>query len=136
MADYILYLIVKVEAFLLRLLPLRLSLWVGRSFGSAIYYLFGKRKQVAYANLRAAFRGRYTPAQLNRIIKKIYQNLSQSFVELLRLPCLDEAYVKKYIKVEGADVDKVRKALKEDDKGVIYLTAHFGNWELSSLVGG
>lgn len=136
MADYILYLIVKVEAFFLRLLPLRLSLWVGRSFGSAIYYLFGKRKQVAYANLRAAFRGRYTPAQLNRIIKKIYQNLSQSFVELLRFPCLDEAYVKKYIKVEGADVDKVRKALKEDDKGVIYLTAHFGNWELSSLVGG
>jgi len=29
----------------------------------------------------------------------------------------------------------VRKALKEDGKGVIYLTAHFGNWELSSLVG-
>ena len=135
MADYILYLIVKVEAFFLRLLPLRLSLWVGKSFGSAIYYLFGKRKQVAYANLRAAFRGRYTPAQLSRIIKKIYQNLSQSYVELLRFPRLDEAYVKKYIKVEGADVDKIGEALKEDGKGAIYLTAHFGNWELSSLVG-
>ncbi len=133
MADYFLYLIVRIEAFLLRLLPLRFSFWVGRFFGSAIYYLVGKRRQVAYANLRAAFRGRYTPAQLNGIIKRIYQNLSQSYVELLRFPCLDEAYVKKYVKVEG--VDKVRKALKEDGKGAIYLTAHFGNWELSSLVG-
>jgi KDO2-lipid IV(A) lauroyltransferase len=128
-------LIVKAEAFFLRLLPLRLSLWIGRSFGSAIYYLIGKRKQVARANLRAAFRGRYKPAQLNRIIKRIYQNLSQSYVELLRFPRLDEAYVKKYIKVGDADVERVRKALKEDGKGAIYLTAHFGNWELSSLVG-
>lgn len=133
MADYILYLTVKVKAFFLRLLPLRVSLWAGRSFGSAIYYLVGKRRQVAYANLRAAFRGRYTSAQLNMIIKRIYQNLSQSYVELLRFPRLDEAYVKKYIKVEGAD--KIVKSLKEDAKGAIFLTAHFGNWELSSLVG-
>ena len=76
MADYILYLIVKAEALFLRLLPLRLSLLAGKYFGSAIYYLIGKRRQVAYANLRAAFRGRYTPAQLNGIIKRIYQNLS------------------------------------------------------------
>jgi Kdo2-lipid IVA lauroyltransferase/acyltransferase len=133
LTDYILYLIVKVKAFFLRLLPLRFSLWAGRAFGSVIYYLIGKRRQVAYVNLRAAFRGRYTPAQLDMIIKRVYQNLSQSYVELLRFPRLDEAYVKKYVKVEGAD--KIVNALKEDAKGAIFLTAHFGNWELSSLVG-
>ncbi|MDD5072913.1 MAG: ELM1/GtrOC1 family putative glycosyltransferase [Candidatus Omnitrophica bacterium] len=133
MADWILYLFVRLEAFVFRLLPLKLSLWIARRFGSLIYYTMGRRKTVAYANLRAAFRGRYTPSQANRIIKEIYQNLAQSYIELLKFPQFDEDYVSKYIRVEG--LDKVRSAAKEEDRGVIFLTAHFGNWELCSLTG-
>jgi len=133
LADSILYLLVRLEAFVFRLLPLRFSLWIARRFGSLIYYTMGRRKSVAYANLRAAFGGRYTPAQSNRIIKEIYQNLAQSYMELIKFPQFDEAYVKKYIKIEG--LDKIKRALKDEDRGVIFLTAHFGNWELCSLTG-
>ncbi len=133
MGDWILYLLVRLEASLFRLLPLRLSLWMAGRFGSLIYYTMGRRKTVAYAGLRAAFRGRYTPAQANRIIKEIYQNLAQSYIELLKFPQFDDAYVKKYIKIEG--LEKVKAAVKEEERGVIFLTAHFGNWELCSLTG-
>ena len=133
MADLILYLLVRFEAFVFRLLPLKFSLWIARRFGSLIYYTMGRRKSVAYANLRAAFRGKYTPAQSKGIIKEIYQNLAQSYMELIKFPQFDETYVRKYIRIEG--LDKIRKAIKDEDKGVIFLTAHFGNWELCSLIG-
>ena len=133
MADWILYLLVRFEASVFRLLPLKLSLWIARRFGSLIYYTMSRRKTVAYANLRAAFKGRFTPAQSSRIIKEIYQNLAQSYIELLKFPQFDEAYVRKYIRIEG--LEKIKKALKEEDRGVIFLTAHFGNWELCSLTG-
>ena len=133
MADSILYFLVRFEAFVFRRLPLRLSLWIARRFGSFIYYVMGRRKAVAYANLRAAFRGRYSPAQASRIIKRIYQNLAQSYIELLKFPQLDGRYVNKYIKIEGQE--KIKQALKDEQAGVIFLTAHFGNWELCSLIG-
>ena len=133
MADWILYLLVRAEAFVFRLLPLRFSLWAARSFGSLIYFTMGRRKTVAYANLRAAFRGRYTPSQLDGIIKDVYRNIAQSYMELLKFPQVDDNYIKKYIKIEGHE--KVKKAVAEQGTGVIFLTAHFGNWELSSLIG-
>ncbi|MFH0771718.1 MAG: ELM1/GtrOC1 family putative glycosyltransferase [Candidatus Omnitrophota bacterium] len=133
LTEYILYLIVKSEVFLLCFLPLRFSLWLGRRFADVLYVLIGGRRPAAYANLQAAFRGRYSPCELARIIKRVYYSLAQSYVELLKFPLLGEAYVKKYIKIEGED--KVRKALEEKGKGAILLTAHFGNWELASLIG-
>lgn len=133
MADYILYLVVKFLAVVLRLLPLRLSLWIGRRFGDFLYYSIGKRKAIAHANLKAAFRGRYTLSQLKEIIRGEYRSLSQSFTEVLKFPLLGNDYIDRYIKIEGED--KIKAALKRGH-GVILLTAHFGNWELSSLVGG
>ena len=120
MADLILYLIVRLEAFVFRLLPLRFSLWIARRFGSLIYYTMGRRKSVAYANLRAAFKGKYTPAQSKGIIKEIYQNLAQSYMELIKFPQFDEAYVRKYIRIEG--LDKIKKAMKESRKHCLQLS--------------
>lgn len=133
MGDSILYFLVRFEAFVFRLLPLRFSLWIARRFGSLIYYTMGRRRSVAYANLRAAFKGKYIPSQSDRIIKEIYQNLAQSYMELIKFPQFDETYVKKYIKLEG--LDKIKTAIKDGNQGVIFLTAHFGNWELCSLTG-
>ncbi|KPK39760.1 MAG: hypothetical protein AMJ78_07975 [Omnitrophica WOR_2 bacterium SM23_29] len=133
MADYILYSVVKFFAVFFRMLPLRLSLWIGRRFGDILYCSIGKRKAVAYANLKAAFRGRYTSSQLRKIIRDECYSLSQSFIEVLKFPLLGNDYIDRYIKVEGED--KIKAALKRGH-GIILLTAHFGNWELSSLVGG
>jgi len=133
LADLILYLLVRLEAFVFRLLPLKFSLWLARAFGSLIYYTMGRRKTVAYANLRAAFRGKYTPAQTKRIIKQVYQSIAQSYMELIKFPQIDDAYINKYIRIEGRE--KINKAIKAEGTGIIFLTAHFGNWELCSLVG-
>ena len=120
---------VKALRVLARFLPLRVSFAVARGVGSAVYF-FSKRRQVAHKNLRAAFAGEMTSAQMRRVARSSMQNLSMSAVELLRFPEMDEAYIRKNIRILGSE--KIDRELKKR-RGAIFLTAHFGCWELLNL---
>lgn len=130
MLDYVLYIIANISSALFRMLPIDFALAIGRAFGSLAYFANYKRARVAYSNMRAAFGGEKEPEDIRRIVKSLYRNFGQMIVEMLRLPDIDKAYVAKYIKVEGWS--NFENALKAG-RGVIYLTGHFGNWELSSV---
>ncbi len=130
MLDYILYLIANLFSAIFRALPIDAALGIGRAFGSLAYFVNYKRARAAYSNMRAAFGGEKEPEEIRRIVKRLYRNFGQMLVEVLRLPSIDEAYVDKYIKVEGWH--NFENALRAG-RGVIYLTGHFGNWELSSI---
>ena len=129
--DCILCLSVKLLGSFLRKLPLRLSLLIGACMGRVGYYFRKKRRRIAYANLKAAFGNQKTPKELVAITKKTFQNLGRNLTEVLLFPKVDREYANKYIKIEG--LEEIDKALSEG-RGVIFLTAHLGNWELASLV--
>lgn len=131
MIDYLGYITVKFCSFILCLLPVRLSLFIGRSLGSAMFML-NKRRAKAYKNLKAAFSREKSPAEIRRILKNVYQNLGQVLVETLRFPVVDRQYINKFIAIKG--FEKI-KAARSQGKGVLILTGHFGNWELSGLIG-
>ena len=120
---------------LVRVLPLRVSFAAARGVGWAIYF-FSKRRKIAHKNLRAAFAGEMTDARMKQIARLSMQNLAMSSVELLRFPEMDRAYIEKNIRIIGTE--RIDAKLKEG-KGAIFLTGHFGCWELlnlaSSLVG-
>lgn len=115
---------------MLCLLPLRVSLWIGRRLGDLTYYLKKNRRKIALINLKAALGANYNYKQLEEITRKTFQSACQTLVELMNFPKINIHYVNKYIKFEN--LDRIDKAL-EKGKGVIHLTAHFGNWELSSF---
>lgn len=93
-------------------------------------YFSSKRRGIAYANLKSAFSGRYTPKELKAILKKAYANIGQGLIEVFLLPKIDEAYLKQYISFE--DFHFADEAFKRG-KGLIFLTAHFGNWEVGNV---
>jgi len=111
------------------MLPIRLSLWLGKGVGILMYQFYPKRKRIAYANLKSAFGSEKGPAQIKKILKNTYRNYGQTMLEFLHTPSMSAEYIRKYSII---DIEHVRRA-KEKGRGVIYLTAHFGNWELSSL---
>ncbi len=113
----------------LHLMPMRFNLWLGRRVGWIIYILSGKRKYVTYANLKAAFCKEKTPRELRKLTKKVYRHLGQTFVELASLTKVDEKYAKKYIKITNSE--RLEEATKNPN-GMIFLTAHLGNWELEA----
>lgn len=112
-------------------MPIRANLWLGRRIGSLAFFINKKRRLIAYANLKAAFAAEKSPAELRAITKRVYVNLIQSFTEILSLTKVNKSYVNKYVEV--VNMDRIENAGKSG-RGTILLTAHFGDWELSSLV--
>ncbi|MBI3020481.1 MAG: hypothetical protein HYY59_00555, partial [Candidatus Omnitrophica bacterium] len=123
--------LVRVVGWLLCRLPAPAAVWIGERLGALGYWLQPKRTRIGLANLRAAFDGELTSAELRRIIRSYYRQLGASVIELLRLPAIDRAYVDHYITIEG------RRWFDEavaSGQPILLLTGHYGNWELSSIV--
>ena len=128
--DYILYLIAKFFSALLMALPVEAALGLGRLFGAIAYIANYKRARIAYSNMRAAFCEEKDPSEIRRIVKHLYRNFGETLVEVLRIPKVDKAYIEKYVRTENRD--NFNNALSKG-RGMILLTGHFGNWELSSI---
>ena len=127
--DFLGFIIVKAFSIFLWGVPLKPALWIGRRIGDAAYCANTKRRMIAYANLKAAFPGK-SSGELKKINKAHFENLGMNIIELLKLPVMARDYFERHVKLENTD--KIRYCL-EKGKGVILLTAHFGNWEISSL---
>ena len=131
MLYYIAYITVRALNFILSFVPISASLWLGRQLGLVAFLFNKKRRVIAYANLKAAFASEKKPKELKSITMRVYQNLVQTFVEVLNLTKVSRRYVDSYVEV--VNMERIRSAAKSG-RGTILLTAHFGDWELSSLV--
>ncbi|HYE97372.1 MAG TPA: lysophospholipid acyltransferase family protein, partial [Planctomycetota bacterium] len=71
------------------------------------------------------------PDKIPRFIRKVYDHLGLSFVEMLMLPRLMQRHaIERYVRLERFHVvDQVWK----ENKGVIVAIGHLGNWELVGL---
>ena len=132
MQEHILYILVKLLSFIFNLLPLKVALFIARMLGRFVYLINKKRRSIAYAGLKACFDDELSHRDRKHIVKGVYMNLVQSFIEIMRFPKIDEAYRNKYVKIEGRENLDQAMSLK---KGTLALAAHFGNWELLALSG-
>jgi len=126
--EYLIVYLVKAIGSFFRLIPIQAAFFIARWLGSILSVFNQKRKRIAYANLKSAFGGRYTPAQLRRIIKTTYSNIGQGTVEVLLLPKIDKRYLTKYIEFENFHI---AEDMQKNKKSFIFVTAHFGAWELA-----
>jgi KDO2-lipid IV(A) lauroyltransferase len=117
---------------LVHVLPPGVSLFLARRIGDLAYAVM-KRRRLSYKNLRAAFARRLGRARMKEIARRSVENLAMTAIEMLRFPDLDRRYVDESL--EFAGTERFEPYLKEG-KGIIFLTAHFGNWELLNAAGG
>ncbi|MCX7880358.1 MAG: lysophospholipid acyltransferase family protein [Ignavibacteria bacterium] len=99
---------------------------LGVLLGRLLKFSLKKRKKIAYENLRLAFPGK-TKDWYKETVSKIFENIGITFAEFLSIPKLTDEDVKKYIRFKN--VELIREVYKRN-KGVILLSAHYGNWEL------
>ncbi|MBU4305257.1 MAG: mitochondrial fission ELM1 family protein, partial [Candidatus Omnitrophica bacterium] len=128
--EYIIYFPLSIVILLSRVLPVNLMLKLGRMLGTGAYHLLRKRRTVALANLKAAFGSKYDDKQRRKIVRKVFENLALNFTELLLVPRFDKRYFDTHVHLEH--MERVDEALSQN-RGIIFLTAHFGNWEISSI---
>ena len=113
---------------ILRKLPISAALWIGQVMGRVFFFSNSRAKRIAYANLKLAFSYKLTPSEIKKILAGLFRNMGMNIVEVLRFPSIDEKYIEKYVKIFG--FEKIKNSL-DKRKGLILLTAHFGNWEFS-----
>ncbi|MFH1478956.1 MAG: lysophospholipid acyltransferase family protein [Candidatus Omnitrophota bacterium] len=111
----------------IRILPLRFALFVGKFLGKISFYLLKKERDTALKNLDIAYGDSKSLEEKNALIRKVFENLGKNLIEIVSLPKFNASNIDKYISCRGIEVieDFLNKG-----KGGIALSAHFGNWEL------
>jgi len=110
----------------INLIPLKLSIWFLESLGLVLYALDGRHRRIAKRNLAIAFKNR-GDEELSRVTRSVFRNLGRVVAEFSFIPRLNQQNVGRYVVIEG--LENFYRAY-EKGKGVLFLTAHFGNWEL------
>ena len=85
-------------------------------------------RHVAYPNLDIALPAT-NPATRRQIVNGVYQNLGRILVTLSLTPRLNTENIHDWVEYEG--YDHFQRALQRG-KGVLFMTGHLGNWELSA----
>lgn len=101
-------------------------------FGKWLYHLFPYRRGVVLGNMRRVFGNAVPEADLVHLAQAYYGHYIRFLGEFLKLPWMSAAKKKRFIRIEN--VAAPLTALKKG-KGLILLTGHFGNWEVSTVAG-
>ncbi len=132
--ESILYSLARGLSTSLRVVPPAWGVSFGSWVGSLVFYLLPRRKAVALGNLKAAFGDAYSPREYQRILKALFQHLGMTLMEVALIPRIDRAYVDRWVQISPGGRERLEKALAKG-RGVIFITGHFGNWELISITG-
>ncbi len=102
----------------------------GGALGAAGYYLDRRHRRIALGNLRAAFPGMDAATGRHRA-RDSFARLGRNLAELLRMPVFLAPGWEGRFTVEGKE--HLDRALGRG-RGVIFVLAHFGNWEYLALI--
>ena len=106
-------------------LSIKQRMKAGALIGKVLKNISGKRKSFTIDNINKAF-PELNELDRNKILDGAYKNLGITFTELLVMDKLSEQELDKYVKYENLEI--IDKALAKG-KGIIFLSAHYGNWE-------
>ena len=101
-------------------------------FGRWLYHLLPYRREVVLGNLRRVFGETLPEAEIRRLAQAYYAHYVRFLVEIVRLPFLSAKQRKAWIRVENIESPLRAHA---QGKGILLLTGHFGNFEVSTVAG-
>lgn len=129
-AAYLEYLLAAGLAKGLLFLPASLAYSVGEGLAALLYRFDHKHRLIAHENLRRAFNGQLSPPEIAELARSTFINLGRTVVETCRILRINQENFRQFIRIEG--YEHFQQA-KRRGKGIIYITAHLGSWELLPL---
>jgi lauroyl/myristoyl acyltransferase len=111
------------------------AMGLGQAIGWLAYYVLREDRRVAYANLDLVFGDRMSRRQKRPIALAAFQNLATNLIGLFWAPRLARGNIAQYATFDEASLALFHR-LKARGKGVIFITPHYGDWELASLCAG
>jgi KDO2-lipid IV(A) lauroyltransferase len=108
--------------------PRPLADWLGARTAGLLDRAVPRLRRIADRNLSFAYPER-DPAWRKRTIDGVFASIGRVLVAFARFPQITKANVAEWIRYEGFEHYEAAKAR---GNGVLFATAHLGNWELSA----
>jgi KDO2-lipid IV(A) lauroyltransferase len=119
-------------AFLVRfvgMLPRPLARGAGIVLGRVVYYVHPRLRRVGQRNLEMAFPEK-SPQERRQILRGVYASLGRLLAEFCLFPRYTLENVSQVAVYQGFENFE---AAEKRGKGVLFLTGHFGGWEIGSF---
>lgn len=127
--NFLIYMLFLFLEKLIPLFPLKFIQSIARLKGWLFYYVLPIRKKTARNNLKLAFPHK-TDDEINTIIKGCYVNVITLIAEFFYMRKLSVDELGSLMKVKNPEL--ITGKLK-DGRGLILISAHYGNWELTAF---
>ncbi len=101
----------------------------GGLLGMAGYVLNWRHRRIVLSNLRFAY-PQWSSSKVRTMARRIFQNMGVTVLEICQLSFLSKNDILNRVCVKGED--NLVNAINSK-KGIIFVSAHIGNWELSLL---
>lgn len=110
-------------------LPRPLARGVGILIGGLVYHLHPRLRRVGLRNLELAF-PKKPPKERRKILRAVYVSLGRLLAEVCLFPRYTQANASQVAVYQGFENFE---AAEERRRGVLFLTGHFGGWEIGSF---
>ncbi len=125
---YPVYLLTRLGAGLLVLLPRSWALALAEAVGYLGYLFVSRQKTKILENLKLAYGSSKSPEELEAIGRQVLGHMLRTAVDFLLFTRLSPAKAATF--VESGAAFSLCKDILQEGKGLIIMTAHLGNWEL------
>lgn len=109
-------------------LPDGLARRFGLGLGAAMRALSPRHARIVMTNLRLAFGAEKTEPELRPLARACYRHLGLCLTEFIRLPAMSAEQIRALADLHGKEHLAAALAL---GRGVILVTGHLGNWEVT-----
>jgi KDO2-lipid IV(A) lauroyltransferase len=122
------YYFYRLAGFVCPLIPARVGYWLFARFGDLLFRFTAQRQQTYFRNLRRVLGDDATPAQLNEVARRAFQNLLKNYFDLFRWHNVSKAKLR--TQLAGLNGFEFMENAVKQGKGVIAGSGHFGAWDL------
>src|SRR3954451_14061656 len=132
--DYLVYLAVRLVVAFAQMLTIEQSYALARGLAWVMYKVDRRHRVVGVENLAAAFGDRYDDQERDRIVRGGYLHFCMMIMEILHIPRkIHLTNWRKYARLVGheAVLDRLLTG-----GPIIFLTGHYGNWEMAGYLFG
>jgi KDO2-lipid IV(A) lauroyltransferase len=128
MREKIEYSLVKLFLWLAKIAPKSFIYATMKRLTLLVYHLDKKRRNLTITNLTMAFPEK-TSEEIVTLSKEVYRELSKTIAEIL-LMFTGKFDIENAIKNRDEAKEKLQKLAENSPHGIVFMTAHFSNWEL------
>ena len=133
--DYLVYLVVRTLVAFAQMLSIEQSYELARFLGWVLYKADKRHRVVGLENLKHAYGDAMSAEERDQVIRGVYRHFCTMLMEIVHLPRkMHWATWRNWFSMEGHG--PLLSLFMHGERPLIFLTGHYGNWEMAGYVFG